>query len=107
MDPKQINQLANNKKNNGFLAFAEELDTPETMNDLIKFIDTGQAVLPTLIFLDGITDPRNLGAIFRCADAAGVAAIIAPLNHSAPLNELAIKTSSGLLIAFFILECLI
>ena len=95
MDPKQINQLAKNKKNNGFLAFAEELNTPETMSDLIKFIDTGQAVLPTLIFLDGITDPRNLGAIFRCADAAGVAAIIAPLNHSAPLNELAVKTSSG------------
>ena len=94
-DPKQINKLAKNKKNNGFLAFAEELDVPENINELIKFIDTGQAVLPTLIFLDGITDPRNLGAIFRCADAAGVAAIIAPMNHSAPLNELAIKTSSG------------
>ncbi len=47
------------------------------------------------ILLDGITDPRNLGAIIRTAAATGVAGIILPENNSAPLNEDVVKTSAG------------
>ncbi len=35
--------------------------------------------------LDGVTDPRNLGACLRSADGAGVDAVIAPKDHAAPL----------------------
>ena len=84
-DQEELNKLSSNKKNNGFLAFAEKLDTPETVNDLFDFLAVQKKKsLPPLIFLDGVTDPRNLGALLRSADAGGTAAVIAPMNHSAP-----------------------
>lgn len=48
-----------------------------------------------LLVLDGITDPRNLGACLRVADAAGVHAVIAPKDRAAGLNEVAVKTACG------------
>ncbi|MCR3754745.1 MAG: 23S rRNA 2'-O-ribose methyltransferase [Candidatus Westeberhardia cardiocondylae] len=50
---------------------------------------------PIFLILDGITDPRNFGACFRSACAAGVNVIIAPKNRSARLNAVAKKVSSG------------
>jgi 23S rRNA (guanosine2251-2'-O)-methyltransferase len=47
------------------------------------------------ILLDGITDPRNFGAIIRTAVATSVSGIIIPENNSAPINEDTIKTSAG------------
>ncbi len=50
---------------------------------------------PVFLLLDGVTDVRNLGAIIRTAVCTGVDAIILPKNNSAPINEDAVKTSSG------------
>ena len=50
---------------------------------------------PFLLILDGITDPHNLGACLRSADAAGVNAVIAPKDRAASLTPVAIKVSSG------------
>jgi 23S rRNA (guanosine2251-2'-O)-methyltransferase len=49
----------------------------------------------TLLLLDGVTDPRNLGACLRAADGAGVAAVIAPKDHACALTEVAVQTASG------------
>jgi len=48
-----------------------------------------------LLILDGVTDPHNLGACLRTADAAGVSAVIAPRDKSAPLNATASKVACG------------
>ncbi|WP_370300998.1 23S rRNA (guanosine(2251)-2'-O)-methyltransferase RlmB [Alkalimarinus coralli] len=50
---------------------------------------------PFLLVLDGVTDPHNLGACLRSADAAGVQAVIAPKDKSAPLNGVARKVACG------------
>lgn len=50
---------------------------------------------PFLLILDGVTDPHNLGACLRSADAAGVQAVIAPKDRAASLTPIAIKVSSG------------
>jgi len=50
---------------------------------------------PFLLVLDGVTDPHNLGACLRSADAAGVHAVIAPKDKSAPLNGVARKVACG------------
>ena len=42
---------------------------------------------PLLLILDQVTDPHNLGACLRTADAAGVCAVIAPKDHSASLTD--------------------
>ena len=52
---------------------------------------------PVLLLLDGIQDVRNMGAIARSAEVFGADAIIVPGKKSAPLNEVAIKSSAGAL----------
>lgn len=56
-----------------------------------------------LLVLDGVTDPHNLGACLRTADAAGVDAVIVPKDRAAGLTPVARKVASGAAesIAFF------
>lgn len=53
--------------------------------------------VPFLLYLDNVTDVRNLGAIARTAVCAGVDAILIPAKNTARINEDAIKSSSGAL----------
>lgn len=62
-------------------------------NDLPDLLDSIEA--PLLLILDGITDPHNLGACLRTANAAGVDAVIVPKDRSAALNATAKKVASG------------
>lgn len=57
-----------------------------------------EGVVPLILLLDHITDVRNMGAIVRTAECAGVHAVVIPNHGSAQLNEDAIKTSSGALL---------
>ncbi|PJG82839.1 23S rRNA (guanosine(2251)-2'-O)-methyltransferase RlmB [Caviibacterium pharyngocola] len=50
---------------------------------------------PLLLVLDGVTDPHNLGACLRTADAAGVCAVIVPKDKSAQLTSIARKVACG------------
>lgn len=52
---------------------------------------------PFILVLDGITDVRNLGAIARTAECAGVDALVVPKKGSAQITSDAMKTSSGAL----------
>lgn len=49
-----------------------------------------------LVMLDGIQDPRNLGAIIRSAYCIGVNGVVVTQKQSAPLNAVAFKSSAGL-----------
>lgn len=51
-----------------------------------------------VVMLDHITDVRNMGAIARTAECAGVTALVVPDRGSAALNSDAVKTSSGALL---------
>ena len=62
-------------------------------NDLPDLLESLES--PFLLILDGITDPHNLGACLRSADAAGVHAVIVPRDRSAQLNATAKKVASG------------
>lgn len=50
---------------------------------------------PFLLILDGITDPHNLGAILRSADAAGVHAVVSPKDRSVKLTSVVRKVACG------------
>ena len=50
---------------------------------------------PLILVLDGVTDPHNLGACLRTADAAGVHAVVVPKDNSAGLTDVARKVASG------------
>ncbi|MGH7986488.1 MAG: 23S rRNA (guanosine(2251)-2'-O)-methyltransferase RlmB [Candidatus Binataceae bacterium] len=48
-----------------------------------------------LVLVDGVTDPRNLGALLRSAEGAGVRAVILARDHTVGLTPAAIKASAG------------
>ena len=56
-------------------------------------LDRGRSV--RLLVLDGVEDPRNLGACLRTADAAGIDAVVVPKAHAARLTPAALKAATG------------
>lgn len=50
---------------------------------------------PLLLVLDGVTDPHNLGACLRVANAAGANAVVAPKDRSAGITPTVSKVASG------------
>ena len=62
-------------------------------NDLDDIL--AQHSAPLLLVLDGVTDPHNLGACLRNADAAGVAAVIVPKDKSANITATVSKVACG------------
>lgn len=67
------------------------------LSDLLKVCAAKKeaGVHPRLLMLDGITDPRNFGAILRVVDAAGIDGVIIPKQHSAGFGPAVSKTASG------------
>jgi 23S rRNA (guanosine2251-2'-O)-methyltransferase len=50
---------------------------------------------PLVVVLDGVTDPRNLGAVLRVADGAGVSGVVVPKDRAAGVTPAAVKASAG------------
>lgn len=63
-------------------------------NDLPRLVENAKGA-PLFLVLDQVTDPHNLGACLRTADAAGVTAVIVPKDKSAGLTSTARKVASG------------
>ena len=90
---ESLDAIASNHQ--GVVVYAAEVSTGFSLETLIE-AQTGTRTPSRLVLgLDGVTDPRNLGACMRSAATMGVDAIIAPQNNSAPLSSAAIKTACG------------
>ncbi|RUO39312.1 23S rRNA (guanosine(2251)-2'-O)-methyltransferase RlmB [Aliidiomarina taiwanensis] len=63
-------------------------------HDLKSLIDNAKTT-PLLLVLDQVTDPHNLGACLRTADAAGVTAVVVPKDKSSKLTSVVRKVASG------------
>ena len=70
-------------------------DSNEGMSEANLLSLVGQAVMPLILILDGVTDPHNLGACLRSAEAAGVTAVIFPKDRSADVNAVVRKVACG------------
>lgn len=79
----------------GIIAFVSLIEYHPLEDVLMDIYEKGEQ--PLLLVLDRITDVRNMGAIARSAECAGVHAIIIPSRGSAQINADAIKTSAGAL----------
>jgi 23S rRNA (guanosine2251-2'-O)-methyltransferase len=58
-----------------------------------------------VLLVDGVTDPRNLGALLRSAEGAGAGAVIIARDRTARLTPAAIKASAGAWVHLRIAEC--
>lgn len=54
-----------------------------------------EALSPLLVVLDGVEDPRNLGAVLRAAECAGADGVVIPERRAVGLNETVAKSSAG------------
>ncbi|CPP85759.1 tRNA/rRNA methyltransferase [Bordetella pertussis] len=73
------------------VAVAEERSLAVGIDEVLDVIE-GPALL---LILDGVTDPHNLGACLRTADAAGVHAVIAPRDRAVGLNATVQRVACG------------
>jgi 23S rRNA (guanosine2251-2'-O)-methyltransferase len=58
-----------------------------------------------ILVIDGVTDPRNLGAIMRSAECAGVRAIVIARDRTAGITPIAVKSSAGAWVHLRIARC--
>jgi 23S rRNA (guanosine2251-2'-O)-methyltransferase len=90
---ERLQQVAPGLNHQGVVALSKT-PAPGSEGDLdalLGALDTP----PFLLILDGVTDPHNLGACLRSADAAGVHAVIAPRDKSVGLTPTVCKVASG------------
>ena len=76
----------------GVIAFARPVE-PVSLEELCT--PTRKGVQPFLLVAAGITDPRNLGALLRSAECAGVNGVVLPRHRSARLSPTVAKTAAG------------
>jgi 23S rRNA (guanosine2251-2'-O)-methyltransferase len=75
------------------LAQATYSDADDLLDLIAQKVES--AAPPLVLLLDGIEDPRNLGAILRTAECAGVDGVFIPERRAAGLNETVAKASAG------------
>lgn len=83
------------KNHQGVIAIISPIVYQKIENIIPEIFERGET--PLILVLDGITDVRNMGAIARTAECAGVHAIVIPAKGSAQINADGIKTSAGAL----------
>lgn len=91
VDSARLDGITGNARHQGVVAMVEPTKLPQFVEDVLDTIEGP----PFLLLLDGITDPHNLGACLRVADAAGVHAVVAPKDRSVGLTATAMKVASG------------
>ena len=93
---EKLDYLSRKQNHQGVVAQLSQIEYWE-LDDLLVYAE-GKETKPFLVYLDNVTDVRNLGAIARSAECAGADALILPQQGSAPINQDAIKTSAGALL---------
>jgi 23S rRNA (guanosine2251-2'-O)-methyltransferase len=86
--PERLAAAARSETHQGVVATAAPLPAAD-VDDLLAH----EAAF--LVALDGVTDPQNLGAILRSADAAGATGVVVPRHRSARLTPAVMKAAAG------------
>jgi len=84
----RLDREARTEGHQGVMAMASRIDTVGLDNLL-------EMTHPFLLVCDGVTDPRNLGAMLRSADGAGVTGVVLPRHRSARISPTTTKTAAG------------
>ncbi|ARP82452.1 23S rRNA (guanosine(2251)-2'-O)-methyltransferase RlmB [Bordetella genomosp. 8] len=88
---ERLEGLARGTRHQGVVALAEPAQLAADIDDVLDVIEEPAF----LLVLDGVTDPHNLGACLRTADAAGVHAVLAPRDRAVGLNATVQRVACG------------
>ena len=84
----RLDREARTEGHQGVVAFCSRLDSV-SLDTLLEHKH------PFLLVCDGVTDPRNLGAMLRSADGAGVTGVVVPRHRAARISPSVTKTAAG------------
>jgi 23S rRNA (guanosine2251-2'-O)-methyltransferase len=90
VERSKLDSLTASAPHQGVVGFIDQFNYA----DLDGVLEKGEGA-PLLLVLDGIEDPRNLGALIRTADACGVWGVIIPKDRSAGITPAVAKSSAG------------
>lgn len=85
---QQVDELARGGVHQGVAARVE----PYPYSGLAEILSDPE---PLVVVLDGVTDPRNLGAVLRAADGAGASGVVVPKDRAVGVTATAVKASAG------------
>jgi 23S rRNA (guanosine2251-2'-O)-methyltransferase len=85
---QRVEELARGGVHQGVVARVE----PYPYSGLEEILSTDD---PLVLVLDGVTDPRNLGAVLRIADGAGASGVVIPKDRAVGVTAAAVKASAG------------
>jgi 23S rRNA (guanosine2251-2'-O)-methyltransferase len=87
---KRLDGFYGGGRHQGVVARIEIRNAADTLDEVLEGVEK-----PMLLVLDGVTDPHNLGACLRVANAAGVHAVIAPKDRAVGITPTVSKVASG------------
>jgi 23S rRNA (guanosine2251-2'-O)-methyltransferase len=87
---KRLDGFYGGGRHQGVVARVDIKDLGHSLDELLEQIEK-----PLLLVLDGVTDPHNLGACLRVANAAGAHAVVAPKDRAAGISPAVSKVASG------------
>lgn len=93
--PQKVDAMSQTEASQGIVALCSAVQYAQLEDLFQKAAEKGTQ--PFFILADEITDPHNLGAIIRSANAAGADGVIIPKNRSVGLDAVVAKTSAGAL----------
>ena len=86
--PERVENIARSEVHQGVVAMAPPL-RPVDIDDLLA------VKRAFIVAIDGVTDPRNLGAILRSAETAGATGVVLPRHRSARVTPVVAKAAAG------------
>jgi len=91
VDERRLDEMAKGARHQGVVATVDAALPHMTLADVLDAPDEP----PLLLVLDGVTDPHNLGACLRSADAFGAHAVVVPKDRAVGVNATVAKAASG------------
>ena len=92
-EPKFLDQLVGKQRHQGVVARTEGFRYLPFAALLQRIASS--SIAERILILDGVTDPRNFGALLRTAEAAGVRHVVIPKDRSVAVTPLVAKASAG------------
>ncbi len=95
VDVKRLDQISNNARHQGIVAQVAAYEYLDIEGLISKALE--QTSQPVIVVADGITDPHNLGAIIRSAEALGAQGIVIPQRRAVGVTSAVAKVAAGAL----------